>query len=135
MEYFNKQPRLGCLSTADKEGKADTAILGSPRMIDEKTVLLSLRQNRTLANLLENPYAVFTIIEPGKTMPEWKGVRVYLKMVDCQTSGAKLEMMRAQTAQRAGEAIAKLVYAAVTLEIYEIRPLIDSGQGWEESIG
>ena len=134
MEYFNKQPRLGCLSTADKKGRVDAAILGSPRMLDEKTILISLRKNRTFINLQENPHAVFAIIEPGKTMPEWKGVRVYLKMIDCQTAGEKLEMMRSQTAQRVGEAVAKLVHAAVTFEIYEIRPLIDSGQGWEASI-
>jgi len=134
MEYFNKQPRLGCLSTADKEGKADVAILGSPQMIDEKTVILSLRNNRTFANLQENPYAVFAIMEPGKTAAEWKGVRVYLKMTEYETSGAKLEMFRAQLTKRVSEAVAKLAYAAVTFEVYEVRPIIDSGQRWEESI-
>jgi hypothetical protein len=134
MEYFNKQPRLAVLSTADKKGKADIAVLGSPRMVDEKTVVLTLRNNRTFANLQENPYAVLAIMEPGKTHQEWNGVRVYLKMVDCQTSGEKLETMRLQVIARVGEAIAKLIYAAVTLEVYEVRPMIDFGQGWEASI-
>jgi hypothetical protein len=134
MEYFNKQPRLGCLSTADKEGKADVAVLGSPQMVDEKTVIMSLRNNRTFANLRENPYAVFAIMEPGKTAPEWKGVRVYLKMIEYETNGEKLEMFRAQLAKRVSEAVAKLAYAAVTFEVYEVRPIIDSGQGWENSI-
>jgi hypothetical protein len=133
-EYFNKQPRLAALSTSDKNGKADVAVLGSPRMVDEKTVLLTLRNNRTFANLQENPYAVFAIMEPGKTHQEWKGVRIYLKMIDCQTSGEKLETLRAQAIPRIGEAIAKLMHAAVTLEIYEVRPMIDFGQGWEASI-
>jgi hypothetical protein len=134
MEYFNKQPRLGCLSTADREGRADVAILGSPQMVDEKTVIMSLRNNRTFANLRENPYAVFAIMEPGKTAPEWKGVRVYLKMIEYETSGEKLEMFRAQLAKRVSEAVAKLAYAAVTFGVYEVRPIIDSGQGWENSI-
>ena len=134
MNYFNKQPRLATLSTADKDGKADVAVLGSPKMVDEKTVVLTLRNNRTFANLQENPYAVLAIMEHGKTNPEWKGVRVYLKMTDCQTSGEILETMRAQAIPRLGEAIAKLMHAVVTLEIYEVRPMIDNGQGWEASI-
>ena len=134
MEYFNKQPRLGTLSTADKEGKVNAAVLGSPRMVDEKTVVMTLRNSRTFANLQVNPYAVFAIMEPGKTTPEWKGIRVYLKMTGYQTSGEKLETMRAQAAQRIGEAAAKLIHAAVTLEVYDVRPMIDSGQGWEAAI-
>ena len=73
-------------------------------------------------------------MEPGKTTPEWKGIRVYLKMTGYQTSGEKLETMRAQAAQRIGEATAKLIHAAVTLEVYDVRPMIDSGQGWEAAI-
>lgn len=134
MEYFNKQPRLATLSTADKSGKADAAVLGSPRMVDEETVMLTLRKNRTFANLQENPYAVLAIMEPGKIPQEWKGIRVYLKMIDSQTSGEKLETLRAQAIPRIGEATAKLIHAVVTLEIYEVRPMVDNGQGWEASI-
>ncbi|MCX8022437.1 MAG: pyridoxamine 5'-phosphate oxidase family protein [Syntrophorhabdaceae bacterium] len=132
--YFNRQPRIGSFSTSSRDGKVDVAILGSPQMIDEKTVLLALRDNRTLANLQENPYAVFAIMEPGKSAPEWKGVRVYMKMVECATEGEKLENMKAQVAKRVGDEVAKLIKAAVTLEIYEVRPIVDIGQGWEKSI-
>ena len=38
VEYFNKQPRLGTLSTADKAGNVNSAYFGSPRMVDEKTL-------------------------------------------------------------------------------------------------
>jgi len=134
ISYFNRQPRIGSLSTSNKNGQVDVAILGSPQMVDEKTVVLALRDNRTLANLQENPYAVFAIMEPGKSAPDWKGVRVYLKMVACEKNGDKLENMRAQVAKRAGEEVAKLIRAAVTLEIYEVRPIVDLGQGWENSI-
>ncbi len=134
MEYFNKQPRLGCLSTSGKDGKVDVACFGSPRMLDEKTVVMSVRKNRTFKNLLENPNAVFMIMEPGKTLPEWKGVRVYLKMKGYDTSGEKLEKARAQTAKAVGEEAAKAVHAAITFEIDEVRPIVDVGQGWEKSI-
>ena len=134
MEYFNKMPRLGTLSTSGKDGKVNVAYFGSPRMVDEQTVFMGLGQNRTFANLQENPNAVFMIMEPGESVPEWKGVRVYLKMTECETSGEKLDQIRALIAEKGGEKAAKMIHAAVTYEIQEIRPLADFGQGWEKSI-
>jgi hypothetical protein len=134
MEYFNKQPRLGTLSTADKAGKVNVAYFGSPRMVDEKTVFMGLGKNRTFANLQENPHAVYMIMEPGESLPEWKGVRVYLVMTECQTSGENLDQIREVIAEKAGEGAAKMIHAAVTFDIKEIRPLADFGQGWEKSI-
>ena len=134
MDYFNKQPRLGTLSTADKSGKVNAAYFGSPRMIDEKTVFMGLGNNRTFANLQDNPRAVFMVMEPGKTIMDWKGARLYVEMTDCQTSGEKLDELKAKIAEAAGESAAKMMYAAVTFEVKEIRPLADFGQGWEKSI-
>jgi hypothetical protein len=134
MDYFNKAPRLGTLSTADKAGKVDAAIFGSPRMTDEKTVVMGLGQNRTLANLQENPMAVYLIMEPGKTLMDWKGIRVYLKVQNIATSGPVLENFRAQITKMAGEAAGKMIHAAVSFSVTEVRPLIDMGQGWEKSV-
>ncbi len=134
MEYFNKQPRLGTLSTADSTGNVNCAYFGSPRMIDEKTIFMGLGNNRTFANLQANPKAVFMVMEPGQTTADWKGVRIYVKMIECQTSGQKLDDMRATIAQHAGENAARMIHATVTFEVQEIRPLADFGQGWEKSI-
>jgi hypothetical protein len=134
IKYFNKQPRLGTLSTADKAGKVNSAYFGSPRMVDEKTIFMGLGNNRTFANLQENPSAVFMVIEPGKSIMDWKGVRIYVQMTECQTAGAKLDDFKSELAKTAGEVAAKMMHAAVTFEIVEIRPLADFGQGWEKSI-
>lgn len=144
MEYFNKSPRLGIIATADKDGRADAAVFGSPHMVDEKTVVIATANNRTFANLQENPHAVFMIMdtgnlepgkmEPGKGIVEWKGIRVYLKMIAYSTSGEMLEEIRSQSAKFVGEEAARMIHAAVTLEIDEVRPLVDFGQGWERSI-
>ena len=134
MEYFNKQPRLGTLSTADKSGNVDSAYFGSPRMVDEKTIFMGLGNNRTFTNLQENPSAVFMVMEPGESIMDWKGVMIYVKMTDCQTSGEKLDDLKATIAAKAGEGAAKMMHAAVTFEIQEVRPLADFGQGWEKSI-
>jgi hypothetical protein len=143
MEYFNKQPRTGTLSTSSKDGKVDVALMGSPRMVDEKTVIIALGLNRTFANLQENPHAVYMIMEPGKGIIDWKGIRVYLRMKDYETSGELLDTIRVQSSkligeaagsESVGEAAAKMLHAAVTLEVEEVRPLVDMGQGWENSI-
>jgi len=134
MAYFNKQPRLGTLSTSSKDGKVNSAYFGSPYMIDEKTIIMGLTRNRTLSYLQENPSAVFMIMEPGKTLSEWKGVRIYVRMTDCSTGGEQLEKIKVRIATVAGEAAAKMIHAALTFDVQEIRPLADFGQGWEKSI-
>ena len=134
MEYFNKNPRLGTLSTSSKDGKVDVACFGSSHMVDEKTVVISMAKNRTFSNLQENPNAVYMIMEPGKTVLDWKGVRVYMKMKEYSTSGPMLDMIRSQTAKLVGEQAAKMLYAAVNFEVGEVRPIVDMGQGWEKSI-
>jgi hypothetical protein len=134
MEYFNKMPRLGSLSTAAKDGKVNVGVFGSPKMVDERKVVMGLRENRTFANLQENPFAVFMIMEPGKTSTEWRGLRVYLKMTGIKTEGEELASIRTQIAARAGEAAAKTIHAAVTFDVYDIRPLVDTGQRWEDYI-
>jgi hypothetical protein len=147
IEYFNKAPRLGTLTTSSKDGKVDSAVFGSPQMLDEKTVLMATANNRTFANLLENPYAMYMIIEqclgspdegmnmePGSSIMDWKGVRVYMKMTKYETSGGMLDMIKSEAAKIVGEEGANMLHAAVTFEIYEIRPLVDFGQGWEKSI-
>ena len=136
MEYFNTQPRLGTLSTASKEGKVDVAYFGSAQMTDEKTVVIGLGHNRSFANLQENPYAVFMIMQPGEDPTSWKGVRVYLKMTEFRDSGRKLDELRAQIAKKVGERTArKLINAYVQFQIDEIRPFADFGQTWRKSIG
>jgi hypothetical protein len=74
------------------------------------------------------------IMEPGKTLSEWKGVRIYVKMTNCSTAGEKLEKIKVKIAAVAGEAAAKMIHAALAFEVQEIRPLADFGQGRAESI-
>lgn len=133
-DYFNRQPRIGLLGTASRDGKADCAVIGSARMLDEKVVVAALGKNRSLANLRENPHAVYVIMEPGKGIMDWKGVRVYLSAKEIATSGKALEEYRRGIAKAVGEEAAKMIHAVVTFGVEEVRPLVDMGQGWERSI-
>ncbi|MEW6349561.1 MAG: pyridoxamine 5'-phosphate oxidase family protein [Thermodesulfobacteriota bacterium] len=134
MDFFNRQPRLGTLSTAGKDGKVNAGFFGSPRMVDEQTIEMGIGKNRSLANLRENPHAVFLVMEPGKSLAEWKGVRIYVKMVDCQTTGEKLDGIKARIAEASGDKAARMMHAALTFTVEDVRPLVDVGQGWEKAI-
>ena len=134
MEYFNKQPRLGTLSTSAKDGNVDVAVFGSPRMIDEKLVYMGIGKNRSLTYLEQNPHAVYIILEPGKALADWKGIRMYLKVKSIATSGTIFDTYKSQLAKEIGEAAAGMIHAGVTFEVTEVRPIVDMGQGWEKSI-
>jgi hypothetical protein len=134
MDYFNRQPRLGVISTSDKDGRADSAVFGSPQMIDEKTVQVAFARGLTFANLQENPHAVYMIMEPGAGILDWKGVRVYLRMQKFAESGPELENYKIQMARVVSEQAAGMIVALATFEVTEVRPLIDFGQGWEKGI-
>lgn len=136
MEYFNKQPRLLTLSTADKEGNVNAAYFGSPSMPDPNTIVMGSGTNHTLQNLRQNPKACFLLMEPGEAVPDWKGVRIKVEMTECHEDGPKLEQIRAAIAQKVGPETAKqMIHAALVFDIKEVRPLADFGQGWEKSIG
>jgi len=97
-------------------------------------VVMGLGKDRSLHYLQENPHAVFLIMEPGKSLMEWKGIRVYLNMKNAATSGPKLDDYKSQMTKAFGPDAAKMVHAAVTFKVTEVRPLVDMGQGWEKSI-
>jgi hypothetical protein len=127
MALFNKQPRIGTLSTANKLGDVDVAVFGSPRMIDENTVVMGIGENRTFRNLQRNPKAVFIVMEPGETVMDWKGARVYLEAVDIEASGEFYDKIKHNIAKAAGTQAANMIHAAIRFKITDVRPIVDVG--------
>ena len=127
MELFNKRPRIGMLSTANKAGEVNTAVFGSPQMIDENTVIMGIGKNRSLRNLQENPRAVFIVVEPGKTLMDWKGARVYLEALDIETGGGFFTQVKEGIAAAVGKQAAEIIRAAIRFKITEVRPIVDMG--------
>lgn len=126
MELFNKRPRVGTLSTSNKSGDVDVAVFGSPQMVDENTVVMGIGKNRTFQNLQENPKAVFIVMEPGETLMDWKGCRVYLLAQTIETSGGLYDEIKAKIAAAGGggEAAAKMIHAAIRFQVTDARGLI-----------
>ena len=56
-------------------------------MVDENTVVMGMGENRSFGNLQRNPKAVFIVMEPGETIMDWKGARVYLEATDMEPEG------------------------------------------------
>jgi hypothetical protein len=127
MTLFNKQPRIGTLSTANKRGVVNVAVFGSPRMIDENTVVMGIGENRTFRNLQRNPKAVFIVMEPGETVMDWKGARVYLEAIDVETGGEFYDKIKHNIAKAAGTQAASMIHAAIRFKITEVRPIVDVG--------
>ncbi|MCK4820815.1 pyridoxamine 5'-phosphate oxidase family protein [bacterium] len=127
IEMFNKRPRIGALATSNKEGDVNAAVFGSPRMIDEDTVVMGIGENRSFRNLQRNPKAVFIVMEPGETVRDWKGARVYLEAVDMETEGEFVDQVKQNIAKAAGQQAADMIHAAIRFKITDVRPIVDMG--------
>ena len=124
MEMFNRKTRIGTLATTNKNGDVNAAVFGSPRMIDEDTVIMAIGDNRSFQYLQENPKAVFIVIEPGSSPAEWKGARLYLEMDSYERYGELLESFRENIRKVAGDQSANAIVAALRFKITDVRPLI-----------
>jgi hypothetical protein len=127
MALFNKRPRIGALATANTIGDVNVAVFGSPQMIDENTVIMGIGENRSFRNLQRNPKAVFIVMEPGETVIDWKGVRVYLEAVDMETSGSFCDQLKQNIAKAVGQQAADMIHAAIRFRITDVRPIVDRG--------
>lgn len=125
MRLFNKEARIGTLATANKNGEVNSAVFGSPRMIDEETVIMAIGENRSYHNLQENPKAAFIVVEPGPTPAEWIGARVYLEVASFEGYGELVDSLREKIRKAAGNEAANAIKAAIRFKITEVRPLID----------
>ena len=127
MEMFNRAARIGALATANASGDVNVAVFGSPRMIDEDTVIMGIGDNRSYRNLQENPKASFILIEPGGSPAEWGGARLYLEVDEFERYGEVLDSIRAKIRKMAGNKSADAVVAAIRFKVTDIRPLIAPG--------
>jgi hypothetical protein len=124
MDFINKTPRIGVLSTSNRSGEVNSAVFGSPRMVDKDTVLMGIGENRTFKNLLENPNGVFLVIEPGETVMTWKGVRIYLTVDAIEKEGKFFDQIREEIAKGAGKDAAGMIRAAIRFKVTDTRALL-----------
>lgn len=124
MEMFNKRPRIGALATSNKSGDVNAAVFGSPQMIDEETIVMGIGNNRSYQYLQENPKAVFIFMEPGESVMDWKGARIYLEATTVDTAGELYNQIKSKIAEAAGEDAAKMIQAAIRFKITDVRNIV-----------
>ncbi len=127
-EYMRTEARSNVLATTDKGGKVNLAVFGSLALADDETVIVMLGENRTYANLRENPYASCLVTLVGKTGMQQEGCRLYLKVRSVEDAGKTFDVMKEEVRKRVGDA-AEMLKHLVRFDIEEVRPILDMGQG------
>ena len=113
------------LATADRGGVPNAAVFGSLRRLDETTLAIGLGDNRSLANLRQNPQATLLVCLPAQQPLAWQGLRLALVLVQIETSGPLFEQLLTEVTAQAGELAARALGQVATFRIDSWRPLID----------
>jgi len=116
-----KSGGTGVLATISAKGVINTAILGSPHVVDEVTVAWGMSDGQTLSNLHENPQAAFLYRNPGDG---YQGARLTLELKDIEETGQMLEKIKAKTMKAEGAQTATFVRHVVYFRVNEVRPLV-----------
>ena len=132
--FFNFRPHNIMISTTNKKCEPNIAILNSSRIEDNDMIVFEIGKSITLKNITENPKITFMIAREGNTLMEYKGVRIYSKVIEIQTTGEKIEKAKETLRINVGKEAADSIVATVICKIEKIRPLVDRGQIWDKSI-
>ncbi len=90
-DYFESNRGVGVLSTADGNGKVDSAIYSRPHLIENGTVAWIMRDRLSHSNLQSNPYASFLFKEDGEG---YSGKRLFLTKVGEEQNTERLQSLR-----------------------------------------
>lgn len=77
-DYFENTKGLGVLSTADGEGRVNSAIYARPHVMDDGTFAFIMPDRLTHHNLQSNPHAAYLFRENEQG---YKGKRIHLTKV------------------------------------------------------
>jgi hypothetical protein len=90
-EYFNNTKGMGILSTADSEGKVDSAVYARPHFMKDVTLAMIMRDRLTHHNLQSNPHATYLYKEEGSG---YRGKRLFMTKVREEQNTELLETLR-----------------------------------------
>ena len=90
-QYFKDTKGIGALTTADDQGRVDTAVYARPHVIDHETVAFIMPDRLTHHNLQSNDHAAYLFVEEGTG---YKGVRLYLTKMREETEGELIQTIR-----------------------------------------
>ncbi len=127
-QCLEQEGRTNVLATSDRSGKVNVAMFGSCRLMDDSSVIVMLSDNRTMANLRENPHAACLVMLQGTLGMATEGCRLYMKVRSIEDEGETWSEVRQSVRKRIGNA-ADMLRHLVWFDIVEARPILDLGQG------
>ena len=118
-EYFEKAVGYGVISTADSEGRVDSAIYSKPHFIDEENIAFVMTDRLTHRNLQSNPHAAYLFIESGGG---YNGRRLFLTKVKESDEDRVIDSFLRNKEYR------NVVKYVVFFKIDKVLPLIGDGE-------
>lgn len=122
--YFETARGTGVLATSHADGRTNAAVYARPKVMDDGTVALVMRDRRSHAYLSTNPHAAYLFHEDPVTSGSGKysGVRLALTRVAEEEDTPRVqEMLRPS---RRGDGAKRFL---VFFRVAEVRPLVGDG--------
>jgi hypothetical protein len=119
-DYFENTKGTGVISTADSQGKVNSAIYSRPHVFDDGTWAFIMRDRLTHHNLASNPHACFLFKEDG---PGYNGKRFHLTKLREEENSELVKTLRRRQYSGDETATRFLVVFQVDTQL----PLIGSG--------
>ncbi len=123
-EYFENTKGIGVLSTADGEGRVNSAIYARPHAMDDGTLAFIMPDRLTHHNLQSNPHAAYLFRE---NEPGYKGKRIHLTKVREETNSELVHSQRRKFCPPEVEEKEELC-SIVFFEVDKVMPLIGPGE-------
>ena len=120
-EYFESTEGTGILSTADADGKVNSAIYARPRFLDDDSIAFIMLDRLSYANIQSNPHAAYLFLEQGEG---YKGVRLHLSKVAEEHNTPRIDELMAE---RGTGSYAQKDRYLVFFAVDNILPLVGSG--------
>jgi hypothetical protein len=90
-DYFENTRGTGVMSTADKDGRVDSAIYSRPHVMEDGLLAFIMRDRLTHSNLQSNPHAAYLFVEQGQG---YQGKRLMLTKVREETDTELLKSLQ-----------------------------------------
>ena len=119
-DYFEANKGVGVLSTADGDGKVDSAIYSRPHLIEDGRVAWIMRDRLSHSNLQSNPHASFLFKEDGNG---YNGIRLFMTKVAEEQNTERIQTLRRRKSAYGDGEDRYLVFFKVDKEL----PLVGDG--------
>ena len=90
-EYFETHSGTAVLSTADGDGRVNSAMFARPHVLPDGNVAFIMREHLTYANLQANPHAAYLFRQDGEG---YEGLRLHLTRISENDDQGLIDSMR-----------------------------------------